>query len=114
MRTFVQLKDGIGFATVNTDGETEGIEVEFGQGENFLKKAYNNGSWDPAPLIWFAEIGYDGSIIEIRRTYFPSEVGDNPILTPDIKPSAKWINNEWVQEEYIDAIIVENTPAIEG
>lgn len=113
MRTFVQLKDNVGFATVNTEGETEGIEVEFGTGEEYLKKVYNNGAWEPAPLIWFAEIGYDGNIIEIRRTYYSSEVGDNPIITPDIKSNAKWINNEWVQEEYIDAIIIEKPKAIE-
>jgi hypothetical protein len=29
MKTYVQLKDGIGFAFVNTDGDVEGIEVEF-------------------------------------------------------------------------------------
>jgi hypothetical protein len=28
MRTFIQLKDNVGFAAVNTSGETEGIEVE--------------------------------------------------------------------------------------
>ena len=115
MRTFVQLKDGIGFATVNTEGETDGIEVEFGQGENYLKKIYNDGNWEPAPLIWFAEINYDGSIIEIRRTYYPSEVGDNPILTPDIKSSARWVNNEWVQEQHVEPISVITLPLeIEG
>lgn len=95
MKTFVQLKDGIGFAVVNTTGETEGIEVAYGTGEQYLKKTYKNGKWELADLIWFAEISYDGSIIEIRKTYYPSEVGDNPILTPDITSDSKYINGEW-------------------
>ena len=97
MKTFVQLKDNIGFAFINTDGHTDGIEVPYGTGEQYLKKAYNNGEWSDASLIWFAEINYDGSIIEIRRTYFSSEVGSNPLMTPDVKPNYKWINNQWVE-----------------
>ena len=69
MRTFVQLKDGVGFAFVNTTESVDGIEVEAGSGDQYLKKVYNDGEWSDAPLIWFAEIGYDGSIIEIKKTY---------------------------------------------
>jgi len=96
MRTFVQLKDGVGFAVVNTEKETAGIEVEFGTGEQYLKKTYNNGQWEPAPLIWFAELNYDGSIIEICKTYFISEVGDAPILTPEIKQHFKYVDGVWI------------------
>jgi hypothetical protein len=106
MRTFIQLKDGIGWASVNTTGEIEGaIEVDSGTGEQYIKKAYNNGEWSDAPLLWFAEIGYDGSIIEVRKTYFASEIGDNPILTPDIKPDAKWLNGEWVNSVFIEPAV---------
>lgn len=109
MRTFIQLKDGIGFAVVNTEGETDGIEVEFGSGEQYLKKSYKNGKWESADLIWFAEIGYDGTIIEIRKTYYASEVGDNPILTPDIKPHFRYINGAW---EDPSPIIVPLSPTL--
>lgn len=98
MKTYVQLKDSIGFAYVNTENETDGIEVPFGEGDEYIFRLYTNGEWgEKAPLIWFAEINYDGSIIELRKTRFISEVGDNPIITPDIKMTSKWINGEWVQ-----------------
>lgn len=104
MKTFIQLKDGVGFAVVNTAGETDGIEVDFGTGEQYLKKTYNNGEWQDAPLLWFAEINNDGSIIEIRKTYFSSDIGDNPILTPDISPNAKWINGKWINPVFIEPV----------
>lgn len=96
MKTFVQLKDSIGFAYVNTVGDTEGIEVPYGTGEQYLNKMYSKGEWIDAPLIWFAEINYDGTIIEIKRTRFSSEIGNNPIITPEVKPNFKWIDGSWV------------------
>ena len=56
MRTFIQLKDNVGFAVINTAGETEGIEVSFGTGDDYLGKVYNNGSWSVAPTIKYAII----------------------------------------------------------
>ena len=105
MRTFVQLKDGVGFAAVNTPESVDGIEVEAGSGDQYLKKVYNDGEWSDAPLIWFAEIGYDGSIIEIKKTYFSSEVGSNPILTPDIKPDAKWLDGKWENPGLVELFV---------
>lgn len=111
MKTFIQLKDSIGFASVNTEGETEGIEVEFGTGEAYLNKSYANNQWgDVAPLIWYAELNYDGSIIELRKTRFISEIGNNPIITPDVSLAAKWINGQWVEPVII--IPEEPQPAI--
>jgi hypothetical protein len=101
MRTFVQLKDGIGWASVNTTGEIEGaIEVEYGTGDFYIKKKYEDGVWSEADIIKFAEINEDGSIVEIRRTYFSSEV-NGPIMTPEIKNTYKWIDNSWVNPELI-------------
>jgi len=99
MKTFVQLKDGVGFAYVNTAGETDGIEVQYGTGEEYINKTHSDGVWNDAPLIWYAEINYDGTIIEIKKTRFISEVGTNPILTPDIKANFKWLNGEWINPE---------------
>lgn len=110
MRTFVQLKDGVGFAVVNTEGHTEGIEVDSGTGEQYLKKSYDNGAWSDAPLIWYAEVNYDGSIIEVKKTYFISEVGDNPIFNFDIKPTFRWVNNEWIDPDKV--ITVHSEPTI--
>ena len=98
MRTFIQLKDGIGWASVNTTGEIEGaIEVESGTGDFYIKKKYENGVWSDADIIKFAEINDDGSIIEIRRTYFLSEV-TGPIMSEGVKSDSKWIDGAWVNE----------------
>jgi len=43
MKTFVQLKDGVGFAYVNTAGETDGIEVQYGTGEEYINKTHSDG-----------------------------------------------------------------------
>lgn len=99
MKTFIQLKDGIGFVCVNTSGETEGIEVPYGTGENYLNKAYINQEWVDAPLISFAEVNNNGSIIEIRRTRFISEVGNNPILTEEVKSNFRWVDGKWLDPE---------------
>lgn len=97
MRTFIQLKDGIGWASVNTTSEIEGaIEVDSGTGDFYIKKKYDNGVWSDAELIKFAEINEDGDIVEIKRTYFSSEV-DGPIMDSDTKPNYKWIDGAWVE-----------------
>jgi hypothetical protein len=96
MRTFIQLKDGIGWASVNTLTEIEGsIEVEAGTGDFYIKKTYNDGIWSNAELIKYAELNDDGSIIEIKRTYFPSDV-TGPIVTVDTLTTSKWIDGAWV------------------
>ena len=96
MRTFIQLKDGIGWASVNTPGEIDGaIEVESGTGDFYIKKKYEDGVWSTADIIKFADINDDGSIIEIRRTYFSSEV-TGPIMLEETKADSKWIDGAWV------------------
>lgn len=104
MKTFIQLKDSVGWASVNTTGEVEGgIEVDSGTGDFYIKKKYENGIWSEAELIRYAEINEDGDVIEIKRTYFSSEV-DGPILSVDIKSTAKWIDGAWVNFEKIEPI----------
>lgn len=98
MKTFIQLKDGIGWAFVDTIEPIEGaIEVEFGTGSSYIKKKYEDGVWTDADLIKFAEVNDEGIIVEVKRTYFLSEV-DGPIMNPDTKMTAKWVNNNWVTE----------------
>jgi len=99
MKTFIQLKDGIGWASVNTTGEIEGaIEVDSGTGDFYIKKKYEDGVWSNAEIIKFAEIDEDGVILEIRRTYYPSDV-NGPIMTPEVTAESKWINNAWVHPQ---------------
>ena len=97
MRTFIQLKDNIGWAFVNTtESIPGGIEVEFGTGESYLKKKYENGSWTDAELIKYAEINEEGTIIEVKRTHYASEVS-GPIMTPEVKLDFQWKNDSWVE-----------------
>jgi hypothetical protein len=75
MRTFVQLKDGIGWASVNTNGEVEGsIEVEYGTGDFYIGKKYENNSWLNADLIRYSIVDTDGNVLEVKQTYYSSEV----------------------------------------
>jgi hypothetical protein len=96
MRTFIQLKDSVGWASVNTEGYIEGsIEVDSGTGDFYIKKRYEDGVWSDANLIRYAEINEGGDIIEIKNTYFSSEV-NGPIMNSDTNSNFKWINGEWV------------------
>jgi hypothetical protein len=97
MKTFIQLKDNVGWAFVNTtESIPGGIEVEFGTGEFFLKKKYENNSWVNADLIKYAEVNEDGVIVEVMRTYYVSEVS-GPIMTPEIKLDFKWVDGSWLE-----------------
>ena len=80
MRTFIQLKDDIGWASVNTDGEVQGsIEVEAGAGDSYIGKKYVNGSWSNAELIKYAIVDAEGNTVEVKQTYYPSEVAGTVI-----------------------------------
>jgi hypothetical protein len=96
MKTFIQLKDSIGFAVINTPGETEGIEVAFGTGDNYLGQLYSNGSWSVAPTIKYAILNEDGGIVELRQTKFPSELGPWPEWNSEIPTTWKWIDGAWI------------------
>jgi len=105
MKTFIQLKDGIGWASVNTTGDVEGaIEVDSGSGDFYLKKKYENGVWSEASLIRFAEINEEGEIIEIRRTYYSSEV-TGPVMVDGVKSDSKWVDGVWVNVERIEPVV---------
>ena len=90
MKTFIQLKDGIGFACVSTTGETDGIEVTTDNPEFFINKKYENGEWAEPSVIWYAIVNSKGRITEIKNTVFPSIVGNNPVIEEDINPESIW------------------------
>lgn len=107
MRTFIQLRDRIAYAVINTTGEpdhnptpdhTTAIEVFTDNPDQFLRKAYNaeTGTWFDAPIIRFAECNRNGDIIEIRRTVFPHEIPDNATVMPDEADGMwKFIDGAW-------------------
>lgn len=108
MRTFIQLRDRIAFAIINTTGElnhsttpdhTTAVEVFTDTPEQFLKMTYNQEtkSWSDTPLIIWAQVNGNGIITEIGRTYFKHEVPTDAIIVPEgVDSSYKWIDNEWV------------------
>jgi hypothetical protein len=113
MRTFIQLKNGIGFATiiVPTDSEpdhsvtpddTTAVEVFTADPDQFLKKKYDEktNSWSDAPILRYAEINESGDIIEIKRTVFEHEIDHNTkLMNDDTSPLHKWIDGEWVNTQ---------------
>jgi hypothetical protein len=114
MKTYIQLKDGIGFATVVTPGDVDyssvahdGVEVATDNAEQFINKKYNSdGSWSDADLIYFAEVDANGFIVEIKRTYFSSLV-DGPILPNDFDGKSKWVDGAWTPiDVFIEAEVI--------
>ena len=96
MKTFIQLKDGIGFAYVNTSGETDGIEITTENPDYYINKKYENNEWTAAPTIWYAIVNSKGKITEIKNTVFPSIVGDNPTIEEDVNPESIWDGTNWI------------------
>jgi hypothetical protein len=115
MRTFIQLRGGIGYAVINTTGEpdhsttpdhTTAIEVFTADPDQFLRKAYNaeTGTWYDAPVIRFAEVNEFGDIMEIRRTVFAHEVPSDAVELPsDANAQWKFIDGAWVAPVYVVA-----------
>jgi hypothetical protein len=105
MRTFIQLRNGIGYATINTPvnapdhsvtpDNTTAIEVESGTGEFYLNKKYEDGVWSVIDVIKWAQVDEDGVVVEIKRTYFADEV-NGPLIDDTYTPNSKWIDNTWV------------------
>lgn len=108
MRTFIQLRDGIGYATLITpDNEpdhtvtpddTTAIEVFTDNPDQFLKMKYNEETktWSESPLIYWAVLNQQGRIIEVCRTYFLHEV-NGPILPEDGETDWCYSEGQWVK-----------------
>ena len=109
MRTFIQLRNGVGYATVITPtdepdhsvtpDDITAIEVFTDNPDEFLKKKYNSEtkSWSDAPLIIWALVNSNGVMTEIGRTCFEHEIPSNALIVPEsVDGSYKWIDGEWV------------------
>ena len=112
MRTFIQFKDDVAFSTIQTVGETDGIEVFTDNPEQFLNKKFIDGSWVDAPLIRYAILDDTNTVVQVEKTYFPSLVGNNIVIDdPSIGVNAVWngVNFE-SQVTYVESIRVEKEP----
>jgi hypothetical protein len=95
MNNYVQLKDGIVFATLSTVGDIEEsasiVKVDV-EPETLLNKKYINGTFIDAPIIKFAVIdsNYNNTVVEIGRTFYSSEVFGPVIESDDVKVLWTW------------------------
>jgi hypothetical protein len=93
MTKWVQLKDGVAFAIVESPYFIENsIALEDNVSwDNVKAKKYTNGQWVEAPLTYFVIESKDGVVQRVNSTVFSSDV------TGDIVPfncEPGWIKNE--------------------
>jgi hypothetical protein len=95
MKYFVQLKDDVVFAyhSSSTEVDIPGdniIEVDE-NGEALLNKKYVNGSFVDAPVIKYAKLDSNNTVISMGETVFSSEVPSDAKLADDsVKILSVW------------------------
>jgi hypothetical protein len=95
MKHFVQLKDDVVFAyhSSSTEVDIPGdniIEVDE-NGEALLNKKYVNGSFVDAPVIKYAKLDSNNTVIFMGETVFSSEVPSDAKLADDsVKILSVW------------------------
>jgi hypothetical protein len=117
MKTFIQLKDDVTFAYVSSDRFVDNsIEVD-GNGNDYINKKFVNGQWIDAPLIRYAILDKNNIVVQIEKTYFSSEVGNNPIIEDeDIDVLWSWdginfnppVTLQFVESEQVQLNQIEN------
>lgn len=93
MTNWIQLKDGVAFAYVNSPNFVENsIPIEDSiNPDTIMAKKYVDGLWEEAPLIYFVEEMLGNKVLRVNSTVFSSDVtGD--IISSDVKPM--WTKNE--------------------
>lgn len=93
MSKWVQLKDGVAFAVVESPFFVEGsIALEDNVSwDNVKAKKYTDGQWVEAPLTYFVTQIKDGVVLQTNSTVFSSDV------IGDVVPANcayGWIKNE--------------------
>ena len=93
MSTWIQLKDGVAFASVESPHFVDN-SILLEDGLTFADvhpKKYENGTWVEAPLTYFVTQLIDGVVRQTNSTVYSSDV------TGDIVSSAVqigWVKNE--------------------
>jgi len=93
MSTWIQLKDGVAFASVESPHFVDNsILLEDGMTfEDVHPKKYENGTWVEAPLTYFVTQLIDGVVRQINSTVYSSDViGD--IVSSSVQIG--WVKNE--------------------
>jgi hypothetical protein len=94
MKHYVQLKDGVVFATHSSptsvdDSGPNVWEVE-SDGSDKLGKLYSNGQFLDAPLIKYAIIDSNGTVLYIKETVYSSDVTGPIITSNDVSVFWTW------------------------
>lgn len=93
MSNWIQLKDGVAFAYVNSNNFVENSILldDSINPDSVMAKKYIDGEWQDAPLIYFVEEMLGNKVLRVNSTVFSSDVtGD--IVSSDVKPM--WTKNE--------------------
>lgn len=101
MTIYVQNKDGVAFAYVETDTPIENaLELDKNiNPEEVLGKRYEKGEWVSAPLIYFIEkMDSNGIIIQVNSTVYSSDV-TGEVIDSSIRPGFKKIEGNWIDYE---------------
>lgn len=93
MSIWVQLKDGVAFAVVESPYFIENsIALEDNISWDDVKaKKYNNGNWVEAPLIYFVTQLIDGVVHQVNSTVFSSDVTGDVVSA---NCTYGWVKNE--------------------
>ena len=108
MKYFVQLKDNVVFACHQSETE---VDVEgdntyevFEEGEHFLGKKYDNGNFIEAPVIRYAILDSNNTVIMVKSTVFSSDIGDNKIIEDNVDLFWTWNGSEFIAPEGVDPL----------
>lgn len=109
MNSYVQLKDNVVFATLNTSGdilESDSIIKVDVNPDSLLNKKYENGNFVDAEIIKYALL--DGNtVVQINKTLYSSEVS-GPVINDNLV-QVLWT---WDGEKFNAPILVEPTVII--
>jgi hypothetical protein len=117
MKHYVQLKDGVVFAAHQSTGDVDdsgpNVWPVDEDGSDKIGKLYDNGNFSDAPLIKYAILDEDGTVISIEKTLYSSDVKDNPIISnADVKVLWTWNGSDFVAPSVVqpvEVIIAEQT-----
>ncbi len=113
MKNYVQLKDGIVFAAHSSPNSVDDSgpnvwEVET-DGSDKLGKLYSNGQFSDAPVIKYATVDSNGTVLFINETLYSSQVTGPIITSNDV--AVFWT---WDGTSFTSPLAVEpETPAAE-
>jgi len=109
MKHYVQLKDGVVFASHSSQNDVDdsgpNVWLVEQDASDKLGKLYDNGNFSDAPVIKYAVLDND-TVIQVKETLFSSEVTGPIITNNDIKVLWTWNGSEFVSPNVISPVEV--------